>query len=157
MKGITTIAALPSGAGQSSHLPAEVGEARAEPVLRGNGWMTVRQRELAEEYAFTSYPTTIPVLDQSPESIARLMEVTSPVRYGMQHNVLWAEPETLILSRGLELPPGAPREYLAEAVFTAYSRVVTTDEKIAQQLGDAGYRLSMWMDIRHGIGWEVSL
>lgn len=31
MRGITTIAALPSGAGQAAHLKAEVGEPRAEP------------------------------------------------------------------------------------------------------------------------------
>jgi len=33
MKGITTIAALPSGAGQAAHLKAEVGEAK--PVIFG--------------------------------------------------------------------------------------------------------------------------
>lgn len=37
MKGITTIAALPSGAGQAAHLPAEVGEAKAKPPV----WMGV--------------------------------------------------------------------------------------------------------------------
>jgi hypothetical protein len=33
VKGITTIAALPNGAGQAAHLKAEVGEAK--PVLAG--------------------------------------------------------------------------------------------------------------------------
>jgi hypothetical protein len=32
MKGITTLAALPSGAGQAAALPAEVGEAKPEGV-----------------------------------------------------------------------------------------------------------------------------
>jgi hypothetical protein len=34
MKGITTIAALPNGAGQAAHLPAEVGEADKAPPFR---------------------------------------------------------------------------------------------------------------------------
>jgi hypothetical protein len=44
MKGITTLAALPSGSGCMSHLPAEVGEARKpEPAYRGQGWTTIAQ------------------------------------------------------------------------------------------------------------------
>jgi hypothetical protein len=49
MKGITTLAALPSGSGQAAHLPAEVGEARKpEPAYRGQGWTTIAQVDLGD-------------------------------------------------------------------------------------------------------------
>jgi hypothetical protein len=169
MKGITTLAALPSGAGQAAALPAEVGEAKAqEPIVmtavEAEGYFARLVAPLVAALMASTVRkdtvkcrATVPVIDQSPESIARLVEVTSPAQYEMRHSVLWSEPETLILSRGLELPRGAPTMYLAGDVFEVYSRVVTTDEKIAKQLSDAGYSLSMWMDVRQGIGWEVSL
>jgi hypothetical protein len=37
MKGITTLAALPSGAGQAAALPAEVGEAKPAPIYGSGG------------------------------------------------------------------------------------------------------------------------
>jgi hypothetical protein len=154
MKGITTLAALPSGAGQAAALPAEVGEEReyasGGPVAEGS---TLRVHEGTE--AFTPF-STVTAIDQSPESIARLAEVTSPVKYEMRECVMTDDPTTLFLTRGHARAPGAPIERLSDACFAEFRRVVTIDEKIAQQLSDAGYSLSMWMDVRVGMGWEVS-
>jgi hypothetical protein len=52
MKGITTIAALPSGAGQAAALPAEVGEAKPDLSLSddiGVAWRAILARVLAGE------------------------------------------------------------------------------------------------------------
>ncbi len=194
MKGITTQAAIPSGAGQAAHLPAEVGEARyatggyvtpstytAIPQVQPGGktvtitfnigddaraalkaaLMASPVRKYARECrakiaepAFTPF-STVTVIDQSPESIARLIEVTSPVKYEMRECVLSDDPTTLILSRGHAMTSGAPRVYISDARFAEFRRIVTTDETIARQLSDAGYCLTMWMDINIGIGWEV--
>jgi hypothetical protein len=69
MKGITTIAALPNGAGQAAHLPAEVGEAReyasGGPVAEGS---TLRVHEGTE--AFTPFSTVSPlILEAAPVAV----------------------------------------------------------------------------------------
>jgi hypothetical protein len=159
MKGITTLAALPSGAGQAAALPAEVGEERkwaSGGYVTPSAWKVIPQVRPPEGVeAFTPF-STVTAIDQSPESIARLVEVTSPVKYEMRECVMTDDPTTLFLTRGHARAPGAPIERLSDACFAEFRRVVTIDEKIAQQLSDAGYSLSMWMDVRVGMGWEVS-
>jgi hypothetical protein len=151
MNKLTTIASLPSGSGCLSHLPAEVGEEReyasGGPVAEGS---TLRVHEGTE--AFTPFSTVTPLNGAPiPQSV-----LVGQTEYEHVCGVYWNDPTTLILYRG-QARHSALGKMNYDGLLNGYEKVVTTDEILAQQLAAAGFRLSMWMDISVGIGWEVSL
>ncbi|MDN8612774.1 hypothetical protein [Variovorax ginsengisoli] len=79
MNGITTIAALPNGAGQAAHLPAEVGETKQK--FQGYGIDDLTDLDLAAgEYDMAAYATyTRKHLD--PKTGAVLREEPRPAKF----------------------------------------------------------------------------
>lgn len=151
MRGITTIASIPSGAGQAAHLDPEVGKeseyASGGPVAEGS---TLRVNEGAE--AFAPFSTVTPLNGEPvPQSV-----LVGKTEYEYCSMVYWNDPTTLILGRGQARHPALGKVNYDD-LLVGYEKVITTDEILAQQLASAGFRLTMWMDISVGIGWEVSL